>query len=55
MNKKGFAISIILYSIVFLVIAILYLILGVMKTRNDNNTKMRNEIINQMNSSNTSC
>ena len=33
MNKKGFAISIILYSIVFLVVSILYITLGIMKTR----------------------
>ena len=33
MNKKGFAISVILYSIIFLIIAILYMLLGITKTR----------------------
>lgn len=33
MNKKGFAISVILYSMVILVISIMYLVLGIIKDR----------------------
>ena len=33
MNKKGFAISVILYSMVILVISIMYLVLGIVKDR----------------------
>ncbi len=50
MNKKGFAISVVLYAIVFLLITIMYMILGVLKTRYHVNRDMRNELMNQLNS-----
>ena len=49
MNKKGFAISIILYSIVFLLISIFYLLLGTLKTRYTVNDNMRNDIMDELN------
>lgn len=49
MNKKGFAISIIMYTIVFLLISIFYIILGILKTRYSVSDKVRNDIINQLN------
>ena len=51
MNNKGFAISIVLYSIVFLLISIMYMILGVLKTRYHINNDMRNDIMETLNSS----
>ncbi len=49
MNKKGFAISIILYSVILLIIAILYMLLGIEKNRTDTSEKLRNNIIEQLN------
>ena len=49
MNKKGFAVSIILYSIVFLIVAILYVLLGIEKSRYTVNKEIRESIINQIN------
>ena len=49
MNKKGFAISIVLYSIVFLLITILYMILGTLKTRYHINSDLRNSIMTELN------
>ena len=49
MNKKGFAISVILYSIVFLIIAILYMLLGIVKTRYTVNSSLKESIINDLN------
>ena len=49
MNKNGFAISIILYSIVFLIIAILYMLLGLAKTRYTVNKSLRDNIVNDLN------
>ena len=52
MNKKGFAISIILYSIVFLLITILYMILSITKTRYNVTSSLRDEIIDGLNINN---
>lgn len=41
MNKKGFAVSIILYSIVFIIVTILYMLLGIVKTRYEVTLKER--------------
>lgn len=49
MNKRGFAISVILYSIVFLIIAILYMLLGITKTRYTVNKGLRESIVNDLN------
>lgn len=49
MNKKGFAISVILYSIIFLIIAILYMLLGLTKTRYTVNKNLRDNIVNELN------
>ena len=49
MNKKGFAISIILYSVVFLIITILYMLLGILKTRYTVTDNLRDTIIEQLN------
>ena len=45
MNKKGFAISIILYSLVFLLITILFMILGILKTRYNVSDNTRKSVI----------
>ncbi len=50
MNKKGFAISVILYSIVFLIITIFYIILGIIKTRYSVSSELRESIVNDLNS-----
>ena len=50
MNKKGFAISIVLYSIVFLLISVFYMILGILKTRYSVSSSLREDIIDQLNS-----
>ena len=51
MNKKGFAISIVLYSLVFLLISILYMILGVLKTRYHVENDLRNAVVQELNES----
>lgn len=50
MNKKGFAISIVLYAIVFLLVNIFYLMLGILKTRYSVSRSLRNDIMEQLNS-----
>ena len=50
MNNKGFAISIVLYSIVFLLISIFYMILGILKTRYSVSSSIRDAIMEQLNS-----
>ena len=62
MNNKGFAISVILYSIIFLVITIMFMLLGIVKTRYTVNEKLRESIIfeiddlnNYSNESNYAC
>lgn len=49
MNKKGFAVSIILYSIIFLIISTLYILLSIEKNRNDVNKEYRDSIISELN------
>lgn len=49
MNNKGFAISVILYSIVFLIVTILYMLLGIEKNRYNVNEELRRSIIEQLN------
>ncbi len=49
MNKKGFAISVILYSIIFLVITIIFILLGIAKTRYTVNEKLRESITSDLN------
>ena len=51
MNKKGFAISIILYSLVFLLITILFMILGILKTRYNVSDNTRKSVIENINES----
>lgn len=50
LNKKGFAISIILYSIVFVIITVLYIILKIVKTRYQVTEGLKNDIREQLNS-----
>ncbi len=50
MNKKGFAISIVLYSIVFLIISILYVTLGILKTRYSISSDLHRAVMNELNS-----
>lgn len=50
LNKKGFAISIILYSIVFVIITVLYIILKIIKTRYQVTDGLKNDIREQLNS-----
>ena len=49
MNKKGFAVSIIIYSIVFLIIAILYMLLGIERNRYTVNSELRESITAYLN------
>lgn len=49
MNNKGFAISIILYSMVFLLITVLYIILGALKARYNTTTSIRSDIMQEFN------
>ena len=52
MNKRGFAISIILYSMVFLLVSIFYILLGIVKTRYNITSGLRNNIIDDLNETN---
>lgn len=49
MNKRGFAVSIVLYSMVFLIVTILYMLLGIEKTRYTVNQNVRDNIMVQLN------
>ena len=49
MNKKGFAISIVLYSIVFMLITIFYIMLGILKTRYTVSNNLKETIIDELN------
>lgn len=49
MNKKGFAVSIILYSVILLVIVVLYILLGVLRTRYNVNEHLRDNVVNELN------
>ena len=50
MNKKGFAISVILYAVIFVVIAIFYLLLSIIKSRYSVNSDLKNDIMLDLNS-----
>lgn len=50
-KEKGFAISIILYSLVFLIITVLFIILGILKTRYGVSNKTRKAVIEEINAS----
>ena len=49
LNNKGFAISIILYSFVFLIVTILIILLGLEKNRYEVNQNLREGIIEKLN------
>ena len=49
MNKKGFAVSVVLYSIIFLVVTTLFMVLGLMRTRYNVNNELRENIIESIN------
>ena len=49
MNNKGFAITIIMYSMVFLLISVFYILLGVMRTRYTVNNKLRENLVTKLN------
>ncbi len=48
MNKKGFAISTMLYGLVFVTIAVFYLIIAIVGKRNDAKNNFVQEIRNQI-------
>ena len=48
MNNKGFAISVILYSIVFLIVTIMFMLLGIVKTRYTVNDKLKENVIQKI-------
>ena len=49
MNKKGFAISTMLYGLVFVTIAVFYLILAIVANRNQTNNNFVEEIREELN------
>ena len=49
MNKKGFAISVILYSIIFMIITILLILLGLVRTRYTVSESLREKVIEDVN------
>ena len=49
LNKKGFAVSTMLYGLIFTTIAIFYLIIAVVSDRNQVNTDFVNEVREQLN------
>lgn len=51
MNNKGFAISVILYSMVFLLISVFYMLLGIVKSRYNTSTQLRDTIVEELNES----
>lgn len=50
MNKKGFAISVILYIIVFFIITIFYVLLGIVKARYNTNSNLKDSVVDKLNS-----
>ena len=48
MNKKGFAISTMLYGLIFVTIAVFYLILAIAANRNQTNNNFVEEIREQL-------
>ena len=55
MNNKGFAISIVLYSIIFLIVTILYMLLGIVRNRYVINERLRSNIVDQLNREDYNC
>lgn len=49
LNKKGFAVSTMLYGLIFTTIAIFYLIITVVADRNQVNTDFVNEVREELN------
>ncbi len=49
MNKKGFAISVIMYSIVFLLVTIFYITLGILKARYNVNDSLKKAVMEELN------
>ena len=49
LNKKGFAISTMLYGLIFVTLSVFYMIIAYVSTRNDTNNNLVNEIRNQIN------
>lgn len=49
LNKKGFAVSTMLYGLVFITIATFYLIVTIVSDRYTNNTDFTNEIREELN------
>ena len=48
MNKKGFAISTMLYGLIFVTIAVFYLILAIVMNRNQANDDFVEEVRNEL-------
>ncbi len=48
-NKKGFAISTMLYGLIFVTITVFYMIIAYVSNRNDTNNNLVDEIRNQIN------
>ncbi len=49
LNKKGFAISTMLYGLIFVTIAVFYLIVIIVSNRNQVNTNYVNEVREELN------
>lgn len=49
MNKKGFAVSVILYSICFLIVTMLFMLLAIVRTRYNVSDKLRKNVIDSVN------
>ena len=49
MNKKGFAVSIIVYLVVFLIVMLLYILLKIEQGRYEVNDGLRTEVIDNLN------
>lgn len=49
MNKKGYAVLIVVYAIILLVVSLLYMLLGIMRNRYSINDDLRKSIINNLN------
>jgi len=51
LNKKGFAISTMVYGLIFVTIAVLYLILAIVSNREQTNTNFVNDIREELENS----
>lgn len=49
MNKKGFAVSTMLYGLIFVTVAIFYTIIAVVSNRNQTNTDFVNSVREELN------